>query len=476
MAVDTATLLTRPAVELAAMIRRGEITARALTEATLGMIEARRDLNAFTYVDAEAALAAADAIGPDDPRPFAGVPIAIKELHAAVGQPLTMASDIYGDYRAPYDAYAVRRLRDAGFVFVGRTNAPELGIVCTTESRRFGPARNPWNPKHTTGGSSGGAAAAVAAGILPVAHASDGGGSIRIPAACCGLVGLKASRGRISSGPDAGDNFFSTQGALTRTIADCAALLDVMAGYEVGDTTWAPPPAEPYAVAAARPPQTLRVAVTSVSPLGTPVDPVCAQAALDAGKLLASLGHNVEELTPPVWQANALEPAFTALWGAGVATGVRYGASLTGRAPDPALVEPLTWSFYEQGMAKSAAELLEALAQLQAFARNFVAFFSTYDILLTPMLAHRPVPLGMINTSGPDPRAEFLKVEVFTPFSALANVTGQPAISLPLYQGADGLPMGVQLIAGPLREDLLLALGAQLEQALPWAGRTPPRA
>src|SRR5579884_3510220 len=334
-----AQLLTRPALELAGLVRSGQITARALVEAALERAEAHAHLNAFTLLDADAALAAADAVKPGDPRPFAGVPIAIKELNAVAGQRFTDGSDLFADYTTPYDDYVVRRLRDAGFISIGRTNAPEFGIVPVTEPRRFGPTRNPWDPARTPGGSSGGAAAAVAAGILPVAQGSDGGGSIRIPAACCGLFGLKPSRGRISSGPAAGDNFLSTAGALTRTVADSAALLDVMAGYEPGDTTWAPPPPEPFALLAARPPRRLRIALTVESPLDTPQDPAARQAVRDAAALLTSLGHEVEEATPPDWKTDRLLPAFMVVWGSGIASGVRWGASVTRRPPSPELVE-----------------------------------------------------------------------------------------------------------------------------------------
>ncbi|HEX6800302.1 MAG TPA: amidase [Ktedonobacterales bacterium] len=474
MEADRVALLRRPAIELAQLVREGQITSRELVEAALSQIDARRDLNAFTYVDADSALAAADAIVPGDPRPFAGVPTAIKELCPAAGQPLTMGSDIFGDYRSRYDAYVVRRLRDAGFVLVGRTNSPEFGIVPVTEPRRFGATRNPWDTGRTPGGSSGGAAVAVSAGMLPVAHGTDGGGSLRIPAACCGLVGLKPSRGRISAGPDLGDNFLSTNGALTRSVADAAHLLDVMAGYEVGDPTWAPPPPEPFAVAAARPPRRLRIAFTTHSPLDTPVDPVCTSAAQDAAALLVSLGHEVEETTPPVWHVPELQADFTALWSASVAAGVRTGARASVRAITQADVEPLTWMFYLQGTTLSAADLLGTIARLQAYSRRLIAFFSTYDILLTPALAQRPLPVGAIDTSAADPAAEFQKAAVFTPFTPIFNVTGQPAVTLPLYAGADGLPLAVQLVAPPLGEGLLLALAAELEAARPWAARLPP--
>lgn len=473
MQTEMVTLLTRSAVELAALIRSGEIRSRELVEAALMQVEANKDLNAFTFVDADGALAAADAVQPGDPRPFAGVPIAIKELNPVAGQPFTMGSEIFGEYRADHDAYTVRRLRDAGFVFIGRTAAPEFGIVPATEPRRFGPTRNPWNRDRSPGGSSGGAAAAVAAGILPVAQGSDGGGSLRIPAACCGLVGLKPSRGRISSGPDMGDNFLSTNGVLTRTVADTAHLLDIMAGYEIGDATWAPPPSEPFAAAVTRPPRGLRIAFTTDSPLDTPVDPVCVAAVRDAASLLASLDHTVEAITPPVWHSAQLEPAFNLIYASGIASGVRAAAMVTRRAPSPDLVEPLTWMFYEMGMRASAAELVEAIGQLQGNARQLIAFFSAYDVLLTPALAQRPLPIGTINTLGADPAAEWQKAALFTPFTPIFNVTGQPAVSLPLYHGDDDLPLAVQLVGPPLGEALLLSLAAQLEAAQPWADRLP---
>ncbi len=469
------TLLTRPAIELAAMVRAGEVRSRELVEAALRQIEARRDLNAFTLVTPDEALAVADSIQPDDPRPFAGVPIAIKELNAVAGQQQTMGSDLFGDYRAPVDAYVVRRLKAAGFVLVGRTSSPEFGIVPVTEPRRFGPTRNPWDTSRTSGGSSGGAASAVAAGMIPVAHGSDGGGSIRIPAACCGLVGLKPSRGRVSSGPDLGDSFLSSNGALTRYVADSAALLDVMAGYEPGDATWAPPPDEPFAVQAARAPRRLRVALTTVSPLATPVDPMCAQAALNAAQLLRELGHEVEEVTPPAWPAPELLSAFSVLWAAQIAASVRWGMSVAGRQARPEDVEAVTWMFYQQGMSLNASDYMVALTRIQLYARQLVSFLSRYDVLLTPTLAQRPLPVGYLDTCGRDPEAEFQKAAAFTPFTAVFNITGQPAISIPLYQGADGLPLAVHVVGQPLGEGTLLSLAAQLEAARPWAGRMPGR-
>ncbi len=470
MALEQTNLLTRPALELAELVRNGEVSSRELVEEALRRIEANQDLNAFTLVNAEQALATADTIKPGDARPFAGVPIAIKELARVAGERFTLGSDLTGDYVCPFDDYVVRRLRDAGFILLGRTNAPEFGIVPTTEPRRFGPTRNPWNTSVTPGGSSGGAAAAVAAGILPVAHGSDGGGSIRIPAACCGLVGLKPSRGRISAGPVLGDSFLVTDGVLTRTVADTAALLDVMAGYEIGDATWAPPPEEPFAVTAARPPRRLRIAMTVTSPLGSPLDPMCVQAVHDTAELLTSLGHQVEEHTPEGMVAPELFFAFNVLYAAGIAANITYAGELGGRAVEPGSVENVSWGFYEHNRNLTPAHYIGATALLQQHSRKIIAAFSTYDVLLTPGLVQRPLPIGTIDING-DWQDEFRKAGIFTPFTAVWNITGQPAISLPLYQGEDGLPLGVQLVGPPLGEGLLLSLATELEAARPWADR-----
>src|SRR5918993_4141761 len=246
-------LLFRPAPELAELIRSGELTSVELVGAALERIEALQPtLNAFLHLDAEGAIAAAEQIRADDPRPFAGVPIAMKDTTSVAGMPYTMASDMFGSLVAGRAAFVPRRIRDAGFVLVGKTNMPELGILPVSEPRRFGAVRNPWDTDRTPGGSSGGAAAAVASGMVPIAHGSDGGGSIRNPASCCGLVGLKTTRGRISRGPDLGDDFLVVDGTLTRTVAETASLLDILAGYEVGDVAWAPSPSEPFATAAKR--------------------------------------------------------------------------------------------------------------------------------------------------------------------------------------------------------------------------------
>ena len=468
-------LLLRPAAELAGLVRSGEVSARELVEASLERIEALNpDLNAFTLVDDERALAAADAIAAGDERPFCGVPVAIKDLAVAVeGMRMTNGSDLFGEFAGSGDSFLTRRLREAGCVLVGRTNTPEFGITPVTEPRRFGPTRNPWDRDRTPGGSSGGSAAAVASGMVPVANASDGGGSIRIPAACCGLFGLKPARNRISPGPTMGESLLSTQGILTRTVADSAALLDVMAGYEPGDANWAPPPAEPFAAAAAREPGKLRIAVTTKPALlEADLDPVCAGAVRDAAELLAGLGHEVEEVEPPWGDADLLE-LFTDVWAAVTGIGVAFGGIIAGRDPVPDDVEPLSWWLYERARAMDSLRFGLEVGAGQGLSRVIVGFCLGYDAILTPVVSQRPLPIGSIDPCGSDPAAEFRKSADFAPFTALFNLTGQPAMSVPLFQGDDGLPLAVQIAGPPAGEGLLLSLAAQLEAAHPWAERVP---
>jgi amidase len=467
-------LLFRPATELALLVRAGDVSARELVEAALARIEALQpEINAFTLVDADGALAAADAIGPGDERPFAGVPIGIKDLTVmTAGLRLSNGSDLYDDFVPDLDSNVVRRLRAAGFVIVGKLNTPEMGIVPTTEPRRFGPSRNPWDRTRTTGGSSGGSAAAVAAGMLPIAHGSDGGGSIRIPAACCGLVGLKPSRGRISRAPTQGDSYLSTDGVLSRTVADTAALLDLLAGYEPGDTSWAPPPFEPFSATAAREPGILRIALALEPPLDAPLDPAAERAARHTAALLEGFGHRVEEVAPPQRYDDAFD-TFTDVWAAQVALGVRFGEMIRGRAATAEDVEPLTWALHERALGTSSADYLRALTTMQSIGRRAVEWSSQWDVVLTPALAQRPLPLGSIDTTAPDAMATFRESGNFTPYTPFVNVTGQPAIALPMYQGDDGLPLAIQLVGPPLGEGLLLSLASQLEAEQRWYDRRP---
>jgi amidase len=331
--VSDSDLMFAGAGELAAMVRSGEISASELVQTSLERIEELNPaLNAFVQVDEEGALATAAEIGAADPRPFAGVPIAVKNNRPVKGLRLTYGCSLMAEHVAAYDHNVTGRLRDAGFVIVGTTTLPEYGILPTSEARLFGPTRNPWDLERTPGGSSGGAAAAVAAGLVPVAHGNDGGGSIRIPAACCGLVGLKPARGRISAAPELGDSSLGIDGMLTRTVADTAAILDVLEGYVAGDATWAPPPDEPFAAAAAREPGRLRIAATTLPPQpDAVVDPLCAGAVADAAELLRSLGHDVEEVDPP-WQDPELGELFGVVFSSHIALSIAYSGRVAGRS------------------------------------------------------------------------------------------------------------------------------------------------
>ncbi len=467
-------LMFAGAGRLASMVRGGEVSARELVECSLERIEELNpSLNAFVQVDAEGALAAADRVRPGDERPFAGVPTAIKNNRPVKGMRLTYGCSLMAEHVADYDHNITRRLRDAGFVIVGTTTLPEYGILPTSEARIFGPTRNPWDLGRTPGGSSGGAAAAVAAGMLPVAHGNDGGGSVRIPAACCGLVGLKPSRGRISPAPELGDSSLGIDGMLTRTVADTAAILDVLAGYELGDATWAPPPSEAFAAAAEREPGVLRIAATTHPPVADAVvDPACARAVADAADLLRSLGHDVEEVEPP-WQQDGLSELFGAVFSTHISLSIAYSAMLAGREARAQDMEPMSWAIFSMIHKLNAIEAMAATVRLQSFARRLVAFLDPYDVLLTPALAERPLPLGTLDTAAPEPMSTFTRSGLFTPFTPVFNATGQPGISVPLFEGEDGLPLGVQLVGRPAGEGRLLALASQLEQAHPWAERRP---
>ncbi|MGH3145247.1 MAG: amidase [Rubrobacter sp.] len=449
-------LLVRPALELAELLRTGQVHARELVEAAFVRLEEREGrINAFCFVDAERTLAEAGEISPDDPRPFAGVPIAIKDGTPQEGLPMRIGSTLFYDHIADHDSSSVRRLREAGFVSIGRTTTPEFGILPTTEPRLTGPTRNPWDASLTPGGSSGGSAAAVCAG--------------------------EASRGRISFGPDRGDDPLVTEGILTRTVADTAVFLDVLAGYEPGDATWAPPPDRPFRESVRHstgtaPPSGLRVGLMLVPPTQADLDPSCARATEKAAGLPEDLGHHVETLdldplTEQEWEA------FEDVWAVLAAEGVAAGASILGRHPTADDVEPLTWTLYEKGRALDALSYRRSFAWLQRVTRRVVGAALAHDVLLTPALAQRPVPIGTITRmEQPDALNALSRSNRFTPYTALWNVTGQPAFSVPLFHGDDGLPLGVQLVGQPAGEALLLALADQLEQALPWRQRLSPMA
>jgi amidase len=465
------------AVELGALLRRSDASPSEVVEDALRRIEATDPaLGAFVDVDAERALEQARAIEPGDRRMFAGVPIAVKANTPAAGLVMDYGSRLLAGHRMDHDAYLVRRLRHEGFVIVGATKTPEFGILPTTEPRSGGPARNPWDPSRTPGGSSGGAAAAVASGMLPIAHGNDGGGSIRIPAACCGLVGLKPSRGRVSRGPDSGDSFLICDGVLSRTVLDTAAALDALSGYEVGDATWAAPPGAPYVKAVGREPGSLRIGVTTANPIGEAPHPEHVAAVDETAEALAGLGHRVEEADADLPGADAL-PLFTAVFSANVGLAGAYAQLLAGREAGEGDVEPLSRAMMDRAAAMSSTEYLGALAMLQARSRAMVALWAGFDLLLTPALAERPPAIGAITgLDEEEPLAAFDRAVAFAPYAGLFNVTGQPAITVPAGLGGDGLPLAVQLVGPPLGEDTLLQVASQLEDARPWAQHWPASA
>jgi amidase len=431
-------LLRHDAVEQAALVRAGEITARELIEAALRACdELDPDVNAFVARCDERALAEADLIRAGDPRPLCGVPIALKDLVSAVdGLPTTNGSYAFGDWRADHDSAHVRRLREAGAIVIGRTNSPELGLRPVTENARFGTTRNPWDLSLSPGGSSGGSAAAVAAGIVALADGSDLGGSIRIPASCCGLVGLKPSRGRVSIGPDFGDLGQGTvaDGVLTRTVADTAVALDAIAGPEPGDHAHLPLPVTSFADAVTTPPGRVAVQLAPIAPLGAPVDAEPRLAARRAAEALAGLGHHVDERAPD-WDAES----FPAAWGQ-FALGtlqhlLRVLARLHGRPVDPERLEPATRAWIVDSPPVSAADHLEAAERLWAFARRVLASWPPDGVLVTPTLTRLPVPAGGMQAE-PGVTDEAMRFSVLV---RIWNVTGQPAITVPLHETADGL-------------------------------------
>jgi Asp-tRNA(Asn)/Glu-tRNA(Gln) amidotransferase A subunit family amidase len=452
-----------PALDLAARIQARELSSVELTELYLDRIE-RLDpeLNAFVTVDAEGALAAAR-----EPRdgPFAGVPISIKDLTDVGGLPTTYSTKAYARNVPAADAAVVRRIRAAGFVVLGKTNTSELGTIGQTESELNGACRNPWDLERTPGGSSGGAAAATAAGLCPVAQGTDGGGSIRNPASCCGLVGIKPSRGRVSQAPYVpGSLGLGTSGPIARTVRDAAALLDVLSGYETGDFFVAPPPERAFLAEAELEPGRLRIAVTVEPPVDVPVDAECAAAARSVADLLSDLGHDVVEATP-AWRRDELLADFVRVWQATPAT---VGVD------DLSLLEPINRALAEDALATSQPDHVVAVMRLQQAVRILMAFWDDVDVLVTPTLALPPVPIGWTweETDG-DPHLAFARQLLFTPFTPVVNVTGQPAMSLPLHWSEDGLPLGVQLVGRAFAEATLIRVAAQLERARPWSERRP---
>jgi amidase len=463
----------------AELVRAGAVSPVELAEAAIARIEALNpELNAVIHPLFEEGLAAAANSLPDGP--FRGVPFLFKDIGAALaGQPLHLGMRALRDagFTAPVDTYLGRRFRNVGLVTVGKTNVPELGILPTTEPEAYGPTRNPWDTNRSTGGSSGGAAAAVASGMVPIAHATDGGGSIRIPASACGLVGLKPSRQRISEGPLVGDNLsgLTCELIVSRSVRDTARMLDAVHGPAPGDPYVAPPPRRPYAEELAPDPARLRIGFATHSLAGLDVHPEVAGAVRDAAGLLEELDHAVEESSPGGFEDMDLIDTFLVRWAAGQAATLAMLSRVLGRGLGPGDVEPLTWALAEEGRKISAAEYLGAVNRHQLMSRMVAGWYEGgFDLLLTPTMGEPPPPLGWFDDSGPDPMRAIERAKVTAAFAGAYNVTGQPAISLPLSTGDGGIPIGVQLVAPLGREDLLIRVAAELERARPWADRTPP--
>ncbi len=458
---------------LAELVARKQVTPSELADEAIARIERHNPtLNAVVRPLYEHGRARAAAPGDG---PFRGVPFLLKDiLGNLAGVPTQSGSRFLVDLPASQDDTLVVRFHAAGLVPLGKTNVPEFGLLPTTESALYGPARNPWNPAHSTGGSSGGSAAAVAAGIVPLAHANDGGGSIRIPASCCGLVGLKPSRGRNPLGPMIGDIMggLIAEHVVSRSVRDTAALLDCTAGPEPGEPYMVVPPARPFAEEARTAPGRLRIAFAITDASGKALHPECVAAIEATAALCADLGHTVEAAAPALDQA-LISQAFLALWCGGLAMQVDAVAMMTGRAVRAAEFEPLTWGFYQQGRQVTASQYLLAVAMLQMQARIVGRFHTAHDVFLTTTLAAPPLALGVIDIHEPDPTRAMIPVLDYVPVTPLSNATGQPAISLPLHWTADGLPVGLHFSARLGDEATLLRLAGQLEQARPWRDRHP---
>jgi amidase len=455
------------AVGLRDLIRAGEVTSAEVQDV------ARRALEvANTRLNALALPLFSPALNRADDGPFAGVPFVIKDSGPmAEGVPFFLGSHSLDGVVARRDSDLMTRFRSAGLVTLGLTTVPELALAFATESVKHGPTRNPWDPQRGVGGSSGGAAALVAAGAVPLAHGNDGAGSIRIPASCCGLVGLKPSRGRTPCGPGIGEAAFgmACEFALTRTVRDAAQVLDAIHGPAVGDKYTAPPPERPYAAELQTKPSRLRVAITSRAWSGAPVDPEVAAAANAVGRVLEDMGHAVTDASPTVdWEA-----VVQAMRAGTVAMAAPF--LLAARRPDPARMEAVSRALLTEAQAASALDLIAAFDAQNRVTRNVGAFFTQHDLLVTPTLAQPPVRHGAFDYNDERHGIDSWLRTLFDygPFTALFNVSGQPAVSLPLVHSSAGLPIGVQLAAPYGREDLLIRIAAQLEHARPWSVRTP---
>lgn len=471
-------LATLDATALAERIRNGKLSPREAVEGAIERIERLNpELNAVIHPLYDKALRSAESKDLPNGR-FRGVPFLLKDLDGfSAGDPWHAGMRLLRDagYVADHDSFQIAKFREAGLIVVGKTNCPELGLTITTEPEAYGPTHNPWNLAHSTGGSSGGSAAAVASGMVPVAHGGDGGGSIRIPASECGLVGLKPSRGRVSLGPDFGSqwNGFVCEHALTRSVRDCAALLDIGAGAMPGDPYVAPDPARPFVNEVGADPGMLRVGLMFARPDGEPLHADCTEAVRRAGSALESLGHRVEVSHPAAMEeVDEFRGHFMTIVGSCTASLLSQIGRVAGRPIGPGDVEASTWALAAVGRGASAESYLESVGWLESWTRRIARFWADgFDLLVTPTLGEPPPPLGYLDPDPQDPLLGAQRLFSLMAFAPQFNATGQPAISLPLHWNPEGLPIGVQLVGASNREDLLLRVSAQLEEALPWRDR-----
>ncbi len=464
----------------AELVRNREVQPSELVGAACERLERLdTELNAVTLPDLENARRQAQNLSVSD-APFPGVPFLMKDIGGdEKGRPYHAGMNFLkrADYRAPCNSFFKEKISAAGLVSLGRTATSELAVLPTVETRAYGATKNPWNLAHSTGGSSGGAAAAVAAGIVPMAHGSDGGGSIRIPAAHCGLVGLKPSRGRCSFGPGAGERWsgLSCEFALTRSVRDTATLLDAVAGPMPGDPYSAPLPAEPFSESIRRSPGRLRVGFIKLPPRAIDIDPACVAAVEATARLLESLGHDVCEAHPAALEEPELVIHYVNVVSSNVAQALVSWGQKVGKPVEQGDVEPLIWALSERGRSLSAQEFLATIDYVHGFGRRLASWWQEgFDLLLTPTTAQPAPPLGLLVSSEEEPLAAYLLSAPFGVFTLPHNLSGQPGISLPLMQSQSGLPVGSQLVAEVAGEATLLGVAAQLEEAAPWADRLPP--
>ncbi len=462
------------ALGLAELVAKKDVSPAELVDEAIARIEKHNTkINAVVFKTYDRARSAAKL---PLQGPFAGVPFLLKDiLGAQKGVPTRQASNFIPPVPAPHDSTLVRRFTAAGLISLGKTNAPEFGLVPTTEPTMYGTCNNPWELDHSAGGSSGGSGAAVAAGILPMAHANDGGGSIRVPASANGLVGLKPTRGRNPLGPDLGDIMggLVSEGVVSRSFRDTAAVLDATAGNEMGDPYWAPPKPKSYLDECATPPGKLKIGFAKKSLFGKAFDPECLAAVESTAKVLDGLGHHVEEASPAI-ATDMLMQSFMPIWASGLAMLIDGTAMLTGREPHENDFQGLTWGLYQMGKQITAAQYQMCWFQLHAIGRQVALFHETYDLWMTPTLAEPPVRNGTFDFHEKDPMKGFAPMIDYLPVTPLQNATGQPAITLPLHWAANGLPVGVHFAARFGDETTLLKLAAQLEKAKPWAAKHPP--